>query len=40
MPHKVNPIDFENSENLGIADAIFEHPGLQNSHLQIAKRSD
>jgi len=26
MPHKVNPIDFENSEgNLGIANAIFEH---------------
>ena len=26
MPHKVNPIDYENSEgNLGIANAIFEH---------------
>lgn len=26
MPHKVNPIDFENSEgNLGIANAIFRH---------------
>jgi adenylosuccinate lyase len=26
MPHKVNPIDFENSEgNLGVANAIFEH---------------
>ena len=26
MPHKVNPIDFENSEgNVGIANAIFEH---------------
>jgi adenylosuccinate lyase len=26
MPHKVNPIDFENSEgNLGIANAILEH---------------
>lgn len=26
MPHKVNPIDFENAEgNLGIADAIFDH---------------
>lgn len=26
MPHKVNPIDFENSEgNLGIANAIFDH---------------
>jgi adenylosuccinate lyase len=26
MPHKVNPIDFENAEgNLGIANAIFQH---------------
>ncbi len=26
MPHKVNPIDFENSEgNIGVANAIFEH---------------
>lgn len=26
MPHKVNPIDYENSEgNLGIANALFEH---------------
>ncbi|GGD53742.1 adenylosuccinate lyase [Lacimicrobium alkaliphilum] len=26
MPHKVNPIDFENSEgNLGLANAIFDH---------------
>ena len=26
MPHKVNPIDFENAEgNLGVANAIFEH---------------
>ncbi|MFO7529862.1 MAG: adenylosuccinate lyase [Marinobacter sp.] len=26
MPHKVNPIDFENSEgNLGIANALFDH---------------
>jgi len=26
MPHKVNPIDFENAEgNLGMANAIFEH---------------
>lgn len=26
MPHKVNPIDFENSEgNLGIANTLFEH---------------
>jgi len=26
MPHKVNPIDFENSEgNIGIANALFDH---------------
>src|SRR6185436_15239904 len=26
MPHKVNPIDFENSEgNIGIANALFRH---------------
>jgi len=26
MPHKVNPIDFENSEgNLGLANAVFDH---------------
>jgi adenylosuccinate lyase len=26
MPHKVNPIDFENSEgNLGLANAVYEH---------------
>lgn len=26
MPHKVNPIDFENAEgNLGVANAIFDH---------------
>jgi adenylosuccinate lyase len=26
MPHKINPIDFENAEgNLGIANAMFEH---------------
>jgi adenylosuccinate lyase len=30
MPHKVNPIDFENSEgNIGIANAIFEHLSLK-----------
>jgi len=28
MPHKVNPIDFENSEgNLGLANALFHHLG-------------
>ena len=26
MPHKVNPIDFENSEgNLGLANAVMQH---------------
>jgi len=26
MPHKINPIDFENAEgNMGIANAVFEH---------------
>jgi adenylosuccinate lyase len=30
MPHKVNPIDFENAEgNLGVANAIFEHLGAK-----------
>lgn len=30
MPHKVNPIDFENSEgNLGIANAIMEHLAMK-----------
>lgn len=37
MPHKVNPIDFENSEgNLGVANALLEHLSskLQVSRLQ------
>ncbi len=30
MPHKVNPIDFENSEgNLGIANALFNHLAIK-----------
>lgn len=30
MPHKVNPIDFENAEgNLGIANAIFRHLSMK-----------
>ncbi len=30
MPHKVNPIDFENAEgNLGLANAIFQHLGTK-----------
>lgn len=35
MPHKVNPIDFENSEgNLGLANALFSHMGEK---LQISR---
>jgi len=35
MPHKVNPIDFENAEgNLGLANALFAHIG---SKLQISR---
>lgn len=35
MPHKVNPIDFENCEgNLGIANAIMDHLG---SKLQVSR---
>ncbi len=30
MPHKVNPIDFENAEgNFGVANAVFEHLALK-----------
>jgi adenylosuccinate lyase len=30
MPHKVNPIDFENAEgNLGLANAVFEHMAVK-----------
>jgi adenylosuccinate lyase len=30
MPHKVNPIDFENSEgNLGLANALYEHLAMK-----------
>lgn len=30
MPHKVNPIDFENSEgNLGLANALFDHLAIK-----------
>lgn len=37
MPHKINPIEFENSEgNLGVANALFEHLStkLPTSRLQ------
>ena len=41
MPHKVNPIDFENSEgNLGIANALFEHLSEQTTHLPASARPD
>lgn len=30
MPHKVNPIDFENAEgNLGLANSLYEHMALK-----------
>lgn len=30
MPHKINPIDFENAEgNLGLANSLFEHMALK-----------
>jgi len=39
MPHKVNPIDFENSEgNLGIANAIFEHLSAKTSIIEVTTR--
>ncbi|MFP6816827.1 MAG: lyase family protein, partial [Pseudomonadales bacterium] len=35
MPHKINPIDFENSEgNLGVANALLEHMA---SKLQVSR---
>jgi adenylosuccinate lyase len=37
MPHKVNPIDFENSEgNLGIANAILGHLGRKAADFSLA----
>ncbi len=40
MPHKVNPIDFENAEgNLGIANAILGHLAGKAAHLALAARS-
>ena len=39
MPHKVNPIDFENAEgNLGIANAMLEHLSAKLPVSQITKR--
>ncbi len=41
MPHKVNPIDFENAEgNLGLANAIFEHLSSKAACIKIAKGPD
>ena len=38
MPHKVNPIDFENAEgNLGIANALWEHLSAKTPCFKIAK---
>jgi len=38
MPHKVNPIDFENSEgNLGLANAIFRHLSLTLPHSRMQR---
>ena len=39
MPHKVNPIDFENAEgNLGIANALLHHFAEQAADLALAAR--
>ena len=41
MPHKVNPIDFENSEgNLGYANSIFESSFRKITNFKITKRSN
>lgn len=41
MPHKVNPIDFENAEgNFGIANAIYEHLASKLPLVAFAARSD
>ena len=41
MPHKVNPIDFENAEgNLGIANAILEHLATKLPVISFTKRLD
>lgn len=32
MPHKVNPIDFENAGNLGLAIAVAEHLAHKLAH--------
>ena len=41
MPHKVNPIDFENAEvNVGIANAILEHLAVKLPVSTFAARPD
>ncbi len=41
MPHKVNPIDFENCEgNLGLATALFQHLATKAAGLAMAARSE
>ncbi len=41
MPHKVNPIDFENAEgNLGIANAVFEHLSAKLPISRLQRRSN
>ncbi len=37
MPHKVNPIDFENAEgNLGLANAVLKHLSREAAHQPLA----
>ncbi len=41
MPHKVNPIDFENAEgNLGLANAVLKHLSEKTAHQPLAARPD
>jgi adenylosuccinate lyase len=41
MPHKVNPIDFENAEgNLGLANALLRHLSREAAHQPLAARPD
>jgi adenylosuccinate lyase len=38
MPHKVNPIDFENSEaNIGISNALLEHLASKLPHIKTSE---
>ena len=41
MPHKVNPIDFENAEgNLGLANALLRHLSREAADQPLAARPD